>query len=211
MYRNKFRAFAFAFFVFSLLLTTDTQAQYQGNHGNTFPDAPGLTELDSFDIRPSLLPQTIVFKVDVAEDFNTFVPTLVNPTDPEPGRGSFFVTEGRIYPNGTIQGDGSEFDPTPEGSIGIWFCRGTHLVTASEIPAAPFWVDTAQLYYLPDDARSISTDGLEGGGTIRRSVIGGTGLFAGYTGEQIQEFLGFNSTGGVNLRVTFVLRKTATP
>jgi hypothetical protein len=38
-------------------------------------------------------------------------------------------------------------------------------------------------------------------------VIGATGPYAGYVGEQSQEFLGFNKTGGVNLRVTIRLRK----
>ena len=33
-----------------------------------------------------------------------------------------------------------------------------------------------------------------------------SGNYAGFVGEQRQTFLGFNSTGGVNLRVTFVLR-----
>jgi hypothetical protein len=80
-------------------------------------------------------------------------------------------------------------------------------VPVSSIPAAAFWVDTAQLYFLPDDARSIATDGLEGAGVIVRTVTGGTGAFRGYLGEQRQELLGFNASGGVNLRVTFVLNK----
>jgi hypothetical protein len=154
--------------------------------------------------------ERVEFTVDVAEDFTQFNPTFVKTTDTQPERGSFFVTEGNIYRAGTIKGDGAKFDPNSDGSIGRWFCRGTHLVGASEIPAAAFWVDTAQLYFLPDDTRSITTDGLEGGGTIVRTVTGGTGRFRGYMGEQRQEFLGFNATGGVNLRVTFVLKK-ATP
>jgi hypothetical protein len=56
-------------------------------------------------------------------------------------------------------------------------------------------------------ARSIATEGLGGAGAIVRAVTGGTGAFRGYLGEQRQEFLGFNATGGANLRVTFVLRK----
>lgn len=149
----------------------------------------------------------IVFTVDVAEDFTQFNPTFVKPTDTQPERGSFFVTEGNIYPAGTIKGAGATFDPNIGGAIGRWFCRGTHLVSASQIPAAAFWVDTAQVFFLPDDTRSITTDGLEGVGTIVRAVTGGTGLFRGYVGEQRQEFLGFNANGGVNLRVTFVLRR----
>jgi hypothetical protein len=151
--------------------------------------------------------EKLEFTVDVAEDFALFNPTNVKPTDEVPQRGSFFVTEGNIYPAYTIKGQGAEFDPNHAGSIGRWFCRGTHLVPATAIPDAAFWVDTAQVYYLPDDADSITTDGLEGAGTIVRAVTGGTGALRGYVGEQRQEFLGFNATGGVNLRVTFVLRK----
>jgi hypothetical protein len=126
-----------------------------------------------------------------------------------PRRGSTFVTEGNVFPARTIEGDGSDFDPNSPGSIGKWFCRGIHLVDAPDIPAAPLWVDTAQLYQLPDDSRSLSTDGLEGSGPLLRAVIGGTGSLKGYVGHQHQEFLGFNISGGVNLRVTFTLRKVA--
>jgi hypothetical protein len=149
----------------------------------------------------------LVLTVDVAEDFTKFNPTLVKPTDTEPKRGSWFITEGNVYPEGTIQGAGETFDPNTGGAIGRWYCRGTHLVSASEIPAAPLWVDTAQIYFLPDDEHSIVTDGLEGSKTILRAVTGGTGRFRGYLGKQRQEFLGFNKTGGVNLRVTFTLER----
>jgi hypothetical protein len=37
---------------------------------------------------------TVVFTVDVAEDFAKFVPTKVKPEDTQPERGAFFVTEG---------------------------------------------------------------------------------------------------------------------
>jgi len=162
-------------------------------------DSPGLTKVG----------HPIVVTVDVAEDFSLFNPTLVKPTDTEPKRGSFFVTEGNIYPAGTISGDGATFDPNAPGAVGKWFCRGTHLVSASEIPAAPLWVNTAQLYLFPDDRRSVATEGIEGGGTVTRVVTGATGELRGYVGEQRQEFLGFNASGGVNLRVTFVLKKAA--
>ena len=156
-------------------------------------------------------PEPIVLTVDVAEDLaGKFVPTFVKPEHTQPERGSFFVTEGRIFPAGTIQGDGAGFDPNQSGHIGIWICRGTHLVAANEIPAAPLWVDTAQLYVLGRQGKEqLSTEGVEGSGTVTRIVSGGTGNFAGWTGEQRQTFLGFNPTGGVNLRVTFILRPPA--
>ena len=154
-------------------------------------------------------PEPLVFTVDVAEDLNgKFVPTFVKPGDTQPERGSFFVTEGRVFPEGTIQGDGADFDPYSRGHIGVWICRGTHLVSASEIPAAPLWVTSAQLYVLGrQGTEQITTEGVEGGGTVTRIITGGAGNFTGFVGEQRQTFLGFNPTGGVNLRVTFILRK----
>lgn len=152
----------------------------------------------------------IVITVDVAEDFTKFVPTLVSPQHTQPERGSFFVTEGRVFPEGTIEGDGAQFDPNRTGHVGVWFCRGTHLVAGSEIPAAPLWVDTVQLFVLGRQGKEqLATEGVEGRGTVTRIVTGGAGNFAGWTGEQRQTFLGFNPTGGVNLRVTFTLRPPA--
>jgi hypothetical protein len=152
-------------------------------------------------------PQPVVFTVDVAEDLSgKFVPTFVKPEHTQPERGSFFVTEGRIFPGGTIPGDGAGFDPNRSGHIGVWICRGTHLVAASEIPAASLWVSTAQLFVLGRQGREqIATEGVEGAGTVTRIVTGGAGNYAGFVGEQRQTFLGFNATGGVNLRVTFTL------
>ena len=153
-------------------------------------------------------PEPIVFTVDVAEDLaGKFVPTFVKPEHTQPERGAFFVTEGRVFPEGTIPGDGAAFDPNNPGHIGVWICRGTHLVAASEIPAAPLWVSTAQLFVLGRQGKEqIATEGVEGGGTDTRIVTGGAGNFTGFVGEQRQTFLGFNPTGGVNLRVTFILR-----
>jgi hypothetical protein len=154
--------------------------------------------------------EPIVFAVDVAEDFAKFEPTLVKPEHTQPERGSFFLTEGRVFPAGTIQDDGATFDPNQRGHIGVWICRGTHLVAGSEIPAAALWVDTAQLFVLGRQGKEqLTTEGIEGKGTVTRIVTGGTGNYAGWTGEQRQTFLGFNATGGVNLRVWFILQPPA--
>jgi hypothetical protein len=83
-------------------------------------------------------------------------------------------------------------------------------VAGSEIPAASWWVDSAQLFVLGRQAKEqLTTEGLEGSGTVTRVVTGGTGNYAGWTGEQRQTFLGLNATGGVNLRVWFILRPPA--
>ena len=155
--------------------------------------------------------EPVVFTVDVAEDLaGKFRATFVKPEHTQPERGSFFVTEGRIFPAGTIEGDGATFNPNRSGHVGVWICRGTHLVAANEIPAAQWWVETTQLFVLGRQAKEqLTTEGLEGSGTLTRIVTGGTGNFSGWIGEQHQTFLGFNPTGGVNLRVTFILRPPA--
>jgi hypothetical protein len=171
--------------------------------------ASGLAASDD---RHDRAPQRIVFTIDVAEDFSLFVPTKVKPEDTQPERGAFFSTEGRIFKAGTIAKGGTPeapgpFDPNGAGAIGTWFCRGTHLVSGSLFPVTARAVHTGQLYLLPNERASIATEGVEGAGATVRPMTGGTGPFAGYIGEQRQELLGFNATGGVNLRVTFVLTK----
>jgi hypothetical protein len=155
-----------------------------------------------------LSPERIEFTIDVAEDMAKFVEPRV-PVNTEPLRGSFFVTQGNIYPAGTIpRVGGDQFDPNMSGAMGTWFCKGTFLVSGSQFDKSEMAVLSDQVYLLPNDSRSIATTGTEGNGTAIRMVIGGTGAYAGYTGEQRQEFLGFNKSGGVNLRVTVRLRKT---
>ncbi len=151
---------------------------------------------------------TLTFSVDVAEDFADFVFTPLTPGAP-PERGSFFVTEGKLFPAGTIPDDPSGFDPNQTGSLGAWLCSGTHLVSASEIPAAPVWVVTDQLYQFPGQEKQLATTGTETNTLSIRAVTGGTGALKNWTGEQRQLFLGFNKTGGVSLRVTFHLRRVS--
>jgi hypothetical protein len=149
----------------------------------------------------------LTFGVDVAEDFTQFVFTPVHSTDVIPLRGSMFLTVGNVFPEGTIVGDGHDFDPNSSGSIGTWVCNGVMLVDADQIPDAPIWVDTRQRFKLPDDSKSLTTDGFEGTAVQLRTVTGGTGELQGYIGQEQQEFLGFNIVGGVNLRITFTLTK----
>ena len=155
---------------------------------------------------------TIVFTVDVAEDFSLFMPTKVKPDDTQPERGAFFVTEGNIFPAGTIPEGGTpeapnDFDPNGAGALGRWFCRGTHLVSGALFPVTARAVHTSQLFLLPNERKSLTTEGVEGAGTSLRPVTGATGPLVGYIGEQRQRLLGFNASGGVNLRVTFILKK----
>lgn len=152
--------------------------------------------------------EKIEFTIDVAEDMNKYVEHRT-PAGVEPVRGSQFVTEGNIYPAGTIPGKGEQFDPNTPGSRGTWFCKGVFLVKGSEFDKSPRAVLSDQIYLLRGDQHTIATTGAEGNGLAIRAVTGGTGAFAGYAGEQRQQFLGFNRSGGVNLRVTITLRKVS--
>ena len=151
--------------------------------------------------------KTITFTVDVAEDGTQFVFNPVHDTDSMPLRGATFVTHGHLFPKGTIQGDGSDFDPNSSGSVGNWTCTGSYLVNGDQIPAAAIWVETTQIYDLLNKKASLATQGFEGVDPTWRVVSGGTGALAGWIGTQKQVFLGFNKSMGVNLRVTFILTK----
>lgn len=155
------------------------------------------------------LQERLVFTVDVAEDMNKYAEHRTAVGE-EPLPGSSFVTEGRIFPAGTIpEQGGDQFDPNQQGAQGTWFCKGSFLVKGSEFANSVLGVVTDQIYFLPNDKKMLATTGVEGNGTILRVVTGGAGAFFGYIGEQRQEFLGFNKTGGVNLRVTFSLKRAA--
>jgi hypothetical protein len=134
-------------------------------------------------------------------------------------RGAPFSVEGNIYPAGTIK-DG--FDPARVKPTGTWVCRGWLMVAPGRPTPA---VITTQEYFLsealggPDAfvADQLVSSGLEGDGKRPpvRSVIGGTGRYAGARGVVIQHGLGTNTTnlwlGGVlgpapNFRFEFRLQ-----
>jgi hypothetical protein len=146
---------------------------------------------------------------DVAENGGRFTPddTPLFP-DGVPAYGNEFITEGYIYPPGTLNGaNGVKPDGSPEFPdrvIGKWFCRGWHVGEGGHTMKGP-WVVTHQLYdFGPQAGRStIATDGFElpeENAPILRAITGGTGAFALARGEAAQTFLGFNQSNGVSLR-----------
>ncbi len=148
-------------------------------------------------------------RFDVAENGKKFTPdeTPVFP-DGLPAYGNEFITEGYIYPEGTLNGaTGANPDGSPEFPnqvIGRWYCRGWHVGEGAHTTKGP-WVVTHQLYdFGPQEGRStIVTDGFElpeENVPILRAIIGGTGAFAQARGEARQTFLGFNQSNGVSLR-----------
>ena len=137
-----------------------------------------------------------------------------------PAYGNEFITEGYIYPHGTlsvaangmvngVNADGSpEF---PDKVIGRWICRGWHTGDGARTVTGD-WVVTHQLYIFGDKLgkEMLATDGLElvdVNVPIQRAIIGGTGQYARSRGEATQVMLGFNQLGGVGLRYEIKVTK----
>jgi hypothetical protein len=164
----------------------------------------------------SALPAT----VDVAENMSRFVfdsdPVLGNGL---PAHGNNFITQGFLYPGGfldTRDGVLADGGPAfPDEVIGEWTCRGYFVGQGAQTETGPvvittqlfdFYVDQGYEDHKSSGWRNVVTEGYELidlGVPVRRTMTGGTGLFAGATGEVEQELIGFNLSEGVNLRVYF--------
>ncbi len=151
-----------------------------------------------------------VLRFDVAEDPTRFVfaPTPVD-ADGLPAYGNYFITQGYLYPEGTLNGsDGVLPNGKPEFPnkvLGEWTCWGSHVGEGARTKSGPIVV-TTQLFQLGTRTakRAIVTEGYElvdVGVPVRRAITGGTGSFRSAEGEQVQRLLGFGSTNGVKLRV----------
>ncbi len=131
-----------------------------------------------------------------------------------PAYGNYFVTQGYLYPEGTLNGnDGVKADGSPlfpNKVVGEWTCYGSHVGKGAVTKKGP-WVVTTQMFQLgPKFGKTtIVTSGYEipnQGVNITRAVIGGTGKYATSRGEQHQQLLGFGKTQGVKLRVQIDVR-----
>ena len=156
-------------------------------------------------------------KFDVAENGKRFVFDEA-PVDADglPAYGNAFVTEGYMYPEGTLSchadGDHTVCSGTnPDGSpefpdkvVGRWSCRGWFVGDGAKTTTGA-WVVTTQIYdfgEIPGDETLVS-DGYElvdigvAGG---RAITGGTGKYRRAHGEAQQILLGYNPSDGVSLQ-----------
>ena len=151
-------------------------------------------------------------EVDIAEDGNRFVFTSERLFDDGmPQYGTPFVTQGYIYPAGTLSGDdgvGPDGQPEfPALVIGEWTCYGWMIGDGAHSTTGE-WVVSTQIYKF-DEAHGggiVITDGFELadiGVEGIRAITGGTGDFVGVSGTQAQTLLGFTAQMGVNLNVRF--------
>jgi hypothetical protein len=160
------------------------------------------------------------FVVEVAVDMRTFaaIPSTGNPPGEPlgPNRGTTFVVNGTIFPEGTLPSGAASNDPSDAGGVGDWVCRGilTSDLASQLAGVDKIGFDTTQMLIFGSDRKAIWSEGLEGGlgeagVTTHRIVLGGTGAFFGASGEVVQESLGTNVTGAPNIRLTFRLRNSA--
>lgn len=175
---------------------------------------PGAAQADS----PSAQGGSVL-EVEVAENGNRFSPdeTPVFEDDGLPAYGAEFITEGYLYPAGTLTCDeegcnGVLPDGTPEfldQVIGTWVCRGWHIGDGAHTETGP-WVVSTQTFSFGNvpGAKTLISDGFELSDmnvAFNRAVTGGSGDYLNVRGEQNQTFLGWNDSVGVSLKVSFRL------
>lgn len=142
-----------------------------------------------------------VIEVDIVENPRKFsfdeTPVF---KDGSPAYGGEFITQGFIYPKGTLEmGEGVDAEGNPQFPdlvIGTWFCRGWHVGDGAKTTTGPI-VITHQLFNFGKKmgAKTITTDGLELadiGEPVKRAITGGTGHFRRAKGEQVQIVEGLN-------------------
>ena len=144
-------------------------------------------------------------KFDVAEDHTTFAfaPAPVD-ADGMPAHGNPFVTQGYIYPAGTLSGtdagvleDGSP--AYPNKVLGIWTCDGWFVGDAMATKSGT-WLISRQVYEF-DNGDILISQGPEiadEGKKSARAITGATGDYADNDGVIFQTLLGFNDHMGVN-------------
>ena len=193
----------------AVLTTTATMAL----GGAAIADQPAIMDNETTTVnvrtksnRPA---KTQVLRFDVAEDATRFIfddaPLLDNGF---PAYGNSFVTQGYIYPAGTLNGsNGVNADGSPEFPelvLGRWVCRGWFINEAGALAESEEFVITHQLYNFGQALgnETLVSDGWEiadVGEPVARAITGGTGRYSSAGGEAVQKFLGFNTTEGVNL------------
>ncbi len=150
-------------------------------------------------------------RFEVAEDGNRFKFDDLNlHEDGMPAYGTAFVTQGYIYPEGTLNGTNGVLEngepEFPELVLGEWTCYGWMIGDGAHTQTGE-WVISTQIYQF-EDGSTIITNGTEIADlnvAVTRAVTGGTGAHRSVSGEQSQILLGFTAQMGVNLIVEFDL------
>jgi hypothetical protein len=154
-----------------------------------------------------------IIRFQVAEDGNRFVFSQERLFDDGmPQYGTPFVTQGYLYPEGTLNGsNGVLADGQPEFPdqvIGEWTCYGWMIGDGGHTESGE-WVVSTQIYkFYGEEGGILVTDGFElvdFDVPVARAITSGTGAYQNVSGEQVQTLLGFTEQMGVNLTVELQL------
>lgn len=178
--------------------------------GRTASDQPALASARAAD--------TQNIAIEVAENGTRFAPDEAPVfEDGFPAYGAAFITEGYIYPAGTLANSvhgGALEDGSPEFPdlvIGKWTCWGYHVGDGGHTePGVGPWVVTTQLFNFGESFgnETITTIGYEFPDTDEHScaIVGGTGAYSFIGGVQKQSFVDWNASVGVQLAIEFEAR-----
>lgn len=147
-----------------------------------------------------------ISEFDVAEDHTRFVfDEAPVHEDGMPAHGSAFITQGYIYPAGTLDdgfGVTEDGEPThPDEVLGTWTCTGWFTGEGAHTKEGA-WLVSRQVYHFEDSDALIVSQGPEYnivGEAKARPITGATGAYAEEDAIE-QTFLGFHEHGGVKIR-----------
>lgn len=147
---------------------------------------------------------------DVAEDHTRiFMSSQPVHENGMPAHGNAFVSQGYIYPEGTLAGntvgvlqDGSP--AFPDLVLGTWTCDG-YFVGEGGNATTGVWIISRQTFAFKDGATVVTqgTEIADIGQPNLRPVTGATGDFADIEGRLIQTTLGFNDFWGLSATYQF--------
>jgi hypothetical protein len=147
---------------------------------------------------------------DVAEDLSRFVyDEAPRFEDDMPAYGNAFITQGYVYPAGTLDGgvEGTLADGTPafpDKVIGTWTCDGHYVGDGFRTKTGTIVITRQVIVF--EDGDVLITQGPELAETeaeVVRAVTGGTGDYAAAPTEIRQTLLGMSDGHGVRLQMRF--------
>ncbi len=155
-------------------------------------------------------------KFDVAEDPTRFIFDKNGPLhdDGLPDYGNAFVTQGYIYPYGTLKDGDPGVDINgkplyPDKILGEWTCYGYIIGEGAHAETGPF-VISEQIYDFGEElgSKSLISNGYELadiGKPFLRAITGGTGPYAEARGQVTETMLAISDYHSVTLRFEIVL------
>ena len=158
--------------------------------------------------------QTIKF--DVAEDPTRFAFDRNGPLldDGMPAYGNAFITQGYIYPHGTLKDGDPGVDVNgkplyPDKILGEWTCYGYFIGDGARTKTGPL-VITEQVYSFGEEAgsKTLISNGYEladVGKPVLRAITGGTGPYVKARGQVSETLLAITDLHSVTLRFEIVL------